>query len=142
MKAWLDKLQQLQWQKLDRLSVVVLAILILWLCWKLASFFWLVVAPPQMMQFDRVELGSQQPQIPNISTFSLFNEPSANAAQESVNLLLKLIILLSVIGLVKPLVLLLTNWQKFIGIMWCYVKEMAVPANLSLKVCQMVYINR
>ena len=48
--------------------------------------FWLVIAPPQLMQFDRVELGSQQPQIPNISTFSLFNEPSANAAQESVNL--------------------------------------------------------
>ncbi|MGS6743072.1 type II secretion system protein N [Acinetobacter baumannii] len=86
MKVWIDKLQQLQWQKLDRLSVVVLAILILWLCWKLASFFWLVIAPPQLMQFDRVELGSQQPQIPNISTFSLFNEPSANAAQESVNL--------------------------------------------------------
>lgn len=39
MKVWIDKLQQLQWQKLDRLSVVVLAILILWLCWKLASFF-------------------------------------------------------------------------------------------------------
>ena len=86
MKVGIDKLQQLQWQKLDRLSVVVLAILILWLCWKLASFFWLVIAPPQLMQFDRVELGSQQPQIPNISTFSLFNEPSANAAQESVNL--------------------------------------------------------
>lgn len=68
MKVWIDKLQQLQWQKLDRLSVVVLAILILWLCWKLASF-WLVIAPPQLMQFDRVELGSQQPQIPNISTF-------------------------------------------------------------------------
>lgn len=33
--------------------------------------FWLVIAPPQLMQFDRVELGSQQPQIPNISTFSL-----------------------------------------------------------------------
>ncbi|MBJ8504596.1 general secretion pathway protein, partial [Acinetobacter seifertii] len=54
MKTWSDKLQQLQWQKLDRLSVVVLIILILWLCWKLASFFWLVIAPPQMMQFDRV----------------------------------------------------------------------------------------
>ena len=67
--------------KLDRLSVVVLAILILWLCWKLASF-WLVIAPPQLMQFDRVELGSQQPQIPNISTFSLFNEPSANALKK------------------------------------------------------------
>ena len=38
MKVGIDKLQQLQWQKLDRLSVVVLAILILWLCWKLAFF--------------------------------------------------------------------------------------------------------
>ncbi|MEQ1066694.1 type II secretion system protein N [Acinetobacter sp. XH1741] len=86
MKTWIDKLQQLQWQKLDRLSVVLLAVLILWLCWKLASLFWWIVAPPQMMQFERVELGSQQPQIPNISTFSLFNEPSANAAQQTVNL--------------------------------------------------------
>ncbi|CAI3127005.1 MULTISPECIES: type II secretion system protein N [Acinetobacter] len=86
MKVWIEKLQQLQWQKLDRLSVIVFAFLILWLCWKLASLFWWVIAPPQMMQFDRVELGSQQPQIPNISTFSLFNEPSANAAQENVNL--------------------------------------------------------
>ncbi|WP_454667549.1 type II secretion system protein N [Acinetobacter calcoaceticus] len=84
MKVWIEKLQQLQWQKLDRLSVIVFAFLILWLCWKLASLFWWVIAPPQMMQFDRVELGSQQPQIPNISTFSLFNEPSANAAQENV----------------------------------------------------------
>ncbi|URM40735.1 type II secretion system protein N [Acinetobacter sp. AS23] len=86
MKVWIEKLQHLQWQKLDRLSVVVFAVLILWLCWKLASLFWWVIAPPQMMQFDRVELGSQQPQIPNISTFSLFNEPSANAPQENVNL--------------------------------------------------------
>lgn len=86
MKVWIEKFQQLQWQKLDRLSVIVFAFLILWLCWKLASLFWWVIAPPQMMQFDRVELGSQQAQIPNISTFSLFNEPSANAAQENVNL--------------------------------------------------------
>jgi hypothetical protein len=33
-------------------------------------FFWLVVAPPQPMQFDRVELGSQQAQVPNISSFA------------------------------------------------------------------------
>lgn len=86
MKVWIEKLQQLQWHKLDRLSVVVLACLILWLCWKLASLFWWVVAPPQTMQFERVELGSQQPQVPNISTFSLFNEPNANAEQENLNL--------------------------------------------------------
>jgi general secretion pathway protein C len=35
------------------------------------------VAPPQPMQFDRVELGSQQAQVPNISSFALFNEPAA-----------------------------------------------------------------
>ena len=39
------------------------------LCWKLASLFWLVVAPPQPIWFDRVALGSQQAQVPNISSF-------------------------------------------------------------------------
>ena len=77
MNALLQKIQQLRWQKLDQLSTLVLAILILWLCWKLASLFWWIVAPPQPMQFDRVELGSQQTQVPNISSFALFNEVAA-----------------------------------------------------------------
>ncbi|ECE6726063.1 general secretion pathway protein, partial [Salmonella enterica subsp. enterica] len=51
--------------------------------WKLASLFWWVVAPPQAMQFDRVELGSMQAQIPNITSFSLFSEPTATAANNN-----------------------------------------------------------
>ena len=44
-----------------------------------ASLFWLVLAPPQAMQVDRVELGSQQPQIPNSSSFALFHEVGRTA---------------------------------------------------------------
>ena len=85
MKIMLERMQQIQWQKLDKLSAIVLVVLILWLCWKLASLFWWVVAPPQVMQFERVELGSKQAQIPNISSFALFNEPSAAAANDNQN---------------------------------------------------------
>lgn len=93
MDALIQKIQQLDWQKLDKLSPLILAILLLWLCWKLASFFWLVVAPPQAMQFDRVELGSQQAQVPNISSFALFNEPAASTVQDNVNLELQGVLL-------------------------------------------------
>lgn len=86
MKAITQKMQQFRWQKVDKLSALVLALLILWLCWKLASLFWWVIAPPQPMQFERVELGSQQAQVPNISSFALFNEPAMSSAQDSVNL--------------------------------------------------------
>lgn len=93
MKAITQKLQQLHWQKVDKLSGLVLALLILWLCWKLASLFWWVLAPPQPMQFDRVELGSQQAQVPNISSFALFNEPAATSADDNVNLELQGVLL-------------------------------------------------
>ena len=93
MKQFAQKIQQLRWQKLDKLGVLVLVILVLWLCWKLASLFWFVVAPPQPMQFDRVELGSQQAQVPNISSFALFNEPAAVSAQDNVNLELQGVLL-------------------------------------------------
>ncbi|ENW78974.1 type II secretion system protein C [Acinetobacter sp. ANC 3929] len=93
MKAITQKLQQLRWQKVDKLSGLVLALLILWLCWKLASLFWWVLAPPQPMQFDRVELGSQQAQVPNISSFALFNEPAATSADDNVNLELQGVLL-------------------------------------------------
>ncbi|ENX31934.1 type II secretion system protein C [Acinetobacter colistiniresistens] len=93
MKAITEKMQQLRWQKLDKLGGLVLALLILWLCWKLASLFWWVVAPPQPMQFDRVELGSQQAQVPNISSFALFNEPAATSADDNVNLELQGVLL-------------------------------------------------
>ncbi len=93
MKAITQKLQQLRWQKVDKLSGLVLALLILWLCWKLASLFWWVLAPPQPVQFDRVELGSQQAQVPNISSFALFNEPAATSADDNVNLELQGVLL-------------------------------------------------
>ncbi|WP_335952153.1 type II secretion system protein N [Acinetobacter beijerinckii] len=86
MKAITQKMQQFRWQRVDKLSALVLALLILWLCWKLASLFWWVIAPPQPMQFERVELGSQQAQVPNISSFALFNEPAMASAQDNVNL--------------------------------------------------------
>ena len=92
MNALLQKIQQLRWQKLDQLSTLVLAILILWLCWKLASLFWWIVAPPQPMQFVRVELGSQQAQVPNISSFALFNEVTATT-QDNLDLTLQGVLL-------------------------------------------------
>ena len=67
-------------KKADRLAPVVLLFLILALCWKLASIFWWVVAPPQVMQPSQVSPGSQQQQIPNISGFSLFYEQGASAS--------------------------------------------------------------
>ena len=63
MKTYLNKLQDISWSKLDRAGPFVLALLILIFCWKLAALFWWVAAPPQGIQFERVMLGSQQPQI-------------------------------------------------------------------------------
>ena len=93
MKTIAQKLQQFRWQQFDKTSAFILALLILWLCWKLASLFWLVVAPPQPMQFDRVALGSQQAQVPNISSFALFNEPTTTTAQDNVNVELQGVLL-------------------------------------------------
>ena len=93
MKTIAQKVQQFRWQQLDKSSALILALLILWLCWKLASLFWWVIAPPQPMQFDRVELGSQQAQVPNISAFALFNEPAVTTAQDNINLELQGVLL-------------------------------------------------
>jgi len=86
----LDKFKQLDPRFLNKAAPVVLVLLILYLCWKLAALFWLVVAPPQALQLERVELGSQQPRIPNISSFSLFQERGQIAANAEVaNILLQ-----------------------------------------------------
>ncbi|RZG48325.1 type II secretion system protein N [Acinetobacter wuhouensis] len=77
-----QQFENISWKKTDQLAPVVLFILILALCWKLASIFWWVVAPPQVMQPEQVSLGSQQVQVPNISGFSLFNEVGSNAAAD------------------------------------------------------------
>jgi len=90
MNQWMEKIQHLNWKQADRLAPLLLILLILYLCWKLANIFWLLVAPPQVMQLERVELGSQQPQVPNISSFALFQETGRMAAAEdNVNLILQ-----------------------------------------------------
>lgn len=90
MNEWIKKIQQLNWKQADRAAPILLVLLILYLCWKLASIFWLLVAPPQVMQVERIALGSQQAQVPNIAAFALFQEVGATAAaDESANLLLQ-----------------------------------------------------
>jgi general secretion pathway protein C len=90
MNEWIEKIQQLNWKQADRAAPILLALLILYLCWKLASIFWLLMAPPQVIQLERVELGSQQPQVPNISSFALFQETGKSAAaDENINLVLQ-----------------------------------------------------
>lgn len=90
MNEWIEKIQQLNWKQADRAAPILLALLILYLCWKLASIFWLLMAPPQVIQLERVELGSQQPQVPNLSSFALFQEAGKSAAaDENINLVLQ-----------------------------------------------------
>ena len=90
MNEWVEKIQQLNWKQADRAAPILLVLLILYLCWKLASIFWLLVAPPQVMQVEPIALGSQQAQVPNIAAFALFQEVGGRtAADESANLLLQ-----------------------------------------------------
>ena len=90
MNEWIEKIQQLNWKQADRAAPILLALLILYLCWKLASIFWLLMAPPQVIQLERVQLGSQQPQVPNLSSFALFQEAGKSAAaDENINLVLQ-----------------------------------------------------
>lgn len=91
--------QHIQWEKLDRVSPVFLCVLILALCWKLASIFWWIVAPPQVIQPEPVVLGSKQVQVPNISGFSLFYEQGAVASTTDVAMQLQGVMLASSGGL-------------------------------------------
>ncbi|AYA70047.1 PDZ domain-containing protein [Acinetobacter sp. WCHA55] len=85
----LQKLPELNQKQFERVAPLCLMLLILALCWKLAGLFWLWVAPPQVMQMPRVELGSQQPQVPHITNFALFAEQSKNPADDQLNLQLQ-----------------------------------------------------
>ena len=82
MNEWIEKIQQLNWKQADRAAPILLVLLILYLCWKLASIFWLLVAPPQVMQVEPIALGSQQAQVPNIAAFALFQEVGGAAAAD------------------------------------------------------------
>lgn len=90
MNAWFEKIKQFNWKQTDWAAPVLLILLIVYVCWTLASFFWLWVAPPQVMQIERVKLGAQQPQTPNISAFALFQEVGKTAAvNDNTNLVLQ-----------------------------------------------------
>lgn len=86
MGSFSEKLSQVNWRMLDKLAPVMLFCLIVYLCWKLASLLWLVLAPPQAMQFDRVQLGSQQQAVPNISSFALFKQNTSSDVLSNTNL--------------------------------------------------------
>ena len=81
MQHYFDKFKNLNFQQFDRLAPILLVIGILYLCWRLASLLWLWVAPPQPVQFQNVVMGSKQPSIPNITSFSLFPE-KANVGED------------------------------------------------------------
>ncbi|MDT0198932.1 MULTISPECIES: type II secretion system protein N [unclassified Acinetobacter] len=96
MTVSLNDLKNIELKQLNRAAPMVLLLLILYLCWKLAALFWLLIAPPQAMQLDRVELGSQQPQIPNIGAFSLFQEVGQSVgAIETTNIILQGVVVAS-----------------------------------------------
>ncbi|WP_431437418.1 type II secretion system protein N [Acinetobacter lwoffii] len=96
MAVSLNDLKNIELKQINRAVPVVLLLLILYLCWKLAALFWLLIAPPQAMQLDRVELGSQQAQIPNISAFSLFQEVGQSAGVvETANIILQGVVVAS-----------------------------------------------
>lgn len=79
-----DRIKNIDVNSLNRAAPIALFFLIAYFCWKLASFFWILVAPPQAMQLERVELGSQQAQVANIHSVSLFQEQVQN--QSTVNI--------------------------------------------------------
>ena len=96
MAVSLNDLKNIDVKQINRAAPVILLLLILYLCWKLAALFWLLIAPPQAMQLDRVELGSQQAQIPNISAFSLFQEVGQSAGVvETANIILQGVVVAS-----------------------------------------------
>ena len=96
MAVSLNDLKNIELKQINRAAPVVLLLLILYLCWKLAASFWLLIAPPQAMQLERVELGSQQTQIPNISAFSLFQEAGQSAGVvETANIILQGVVVAS-----------------------------------------------
>lgn len=90
MRDWRDRLQL---HKLDQAAPAICALLLIYLCWKLATLFWLLIAPMQAMQFERVALGSQQQSVPNISHFALFKSHQAPAALNHLNLTLQGVVL-------------------------------------------------
>ena len=63
------------WSSLDAIAPWLLFVGVTWLCWQLASVFWLLVNPPTAPQARAVMLGGgATSNIPNIIGFKLFSE--------------------------------------------------------------------
>ena len=75
-------LRRIQWQWLNPLAPWLLAALLLWVCWQVASVIWLLAAPPQPPLMRSVSLQVQSNTVPNISTAQLFKieRPDLSAA--------------------------------------------------------------
>lgn len=68
------------WSSLESVAPWLLFVGIVWLCWQLASVFWLLVNPPTAPQARAVVLGGEATSnIPNIIGFKLFSEHGAAA---------------------------------------------------------------
>ncbi len=68
---------QFSFSKLDTIAPWLLLITIGWLCWQLASVFWLLITPPTAPQARMVALGGgSTSNIPNVIGFKLFAENS------------------------------------------------------------------
>jgi general secretion pathway protein C len=72
------------WSSLDRVAPWVLFLGVGWLCWQLASVFWLLVNPPAAPQARSVMLsGGTTNNIPNIIGFKLFSEHGSASGSNS-----------------------------------------------------------
>ena len=77
MQHWSNRINL---EGLSRLAAPVFLVLMLWWCWRLASMMWWVIAPPKLPVVQSVSLGSQQPLMPDIVRFSLFEPPPTQTA--------------------------------------------------------------
>ncbi len=71
----------------DQLSAWILLVALVWLCWNLASLFWLALAPPKPPLERQVVLsGNTASSAPVLTGFSLFHQaPTAQAAAAPVS---------------------------------------------------------
>lgn len=84
------QLTKLDWQKLEKLAPFVFFLIMVWLCWRLASLVWWFVVPPQPPVVSSVTLGSQQKMMPDIVRFSLFEEQGVSPQAQQASLPIKL----------------------------------------------------
>lgn len=75
MQHWYNRYNRINLESLNRLAAPLFFMLMLWWCWRLASMIWWGVAPPKLPIVQSVSLGSQQPLMPDIVRFSLFEPP-------------------------------------------------------------------